>query len=73
MVPVVELWGVPASTSTATAMLFGGSGGRRIALGWPRPKENRAAKNKKEYGGQKRRRIGRPRAQEKRVAKNIRE
>ena len=42
MVPVVELWGVPASTSTATAMLFGGNGGRRKE--WPRAYENRVAK-----------------------------
>ena len=46
MVSVVELWGVPASTTTATAMLFGGSGGRRI--GWPRVKENRVAKSIRE-------------------------
>ena len=71
MVPVVELWGVPASTSTAAAILFGESGGRRKE--WPRAYGNRVAKNEKEYGGQKRRRIGRPRAQENRVVQNIKE
>ena len=46
MVPVVELWGVPASTSTATVMLFGGSGGRRKE--WLRVKENRVVKSEVE-------------------------
>ena len=46
MVSVVELWGVAASTTTATAMLFGGSGGRRKE--WPKVKEKIVAKGEGE-------------------------